>query len=93
MNKDVFRVIMNWLQYRGDISDLIMVHIWPNGSFQETGSILHQNGVVEFTNPKMNKLYSLNIYLNINAINMIRDGEERKYIGTIEQAASDDVTQ
>lgn len=83
-DKDVYSVIQEWVDHNGKISDMIHIRVYPNGSMIETGSILHQDGTLELLNPTMNKLYTANIYLNLQPINLIREGREKRYAGTLE---------
>lgn len=84
-DKDIHSVIMEWITHKGDIADLMTVRVYPNGSMREVGAILHNDGVLELTAPKFNKLYTANIYLNLKTINLIREGKNKKYIGNIEK--------
>ena len=83
-DKDIHAVIKEWIDQGGKIADMIHLRVYPNGSMIETGIILHDDGTLELLNPMMNKLYTANIYLNLQPINLIREGRERRYAGTLE---------
>lgn len=82
-NADIYSVVKEWVDHKGKLSDLVQVRVYPNGSMRETGHILHEDGVLELTAPKMNKLYTVNVYLNLRTINLIREGQNKRYAGTI----------
>lgn len=77
--------IIRWVDHKLPIKELVMVRAYPNGSQKECGTILHDDGVLAFVAPEMNKLYTANIYVNLHNINAIRRGENMKFVGTIEK--------
>lgn len=82
---DIFRVITDCIAHNGKLSDLLMVRVYPNGSMREANYVLDEKGVLTLNNPKPDKLYTVCMYLNLRNINLIREGENKKYIGTIDQ--------
>ena len=80
----MYNTIQHWIEHSGDIRDLVQVHIWPDGSYDEVASKLHPNGIVELINPKLNQIYVASLYINVPTINLIREGETKRRIGTIE---------
>lgn len=83
-DKDIYSVVKTWIDNKGKISDMMQVRVYPNGSRMETGAILHNDGMLELTAPQMNKLYTANIYLNLQTINLLREGANKKYAGTVQ---------
>ena len=83
-DEGVYNVIQHWIMHDGNIGDLVQVHVWPDGEWQEIGCQLNQNGVVEILAPELNKIYVVSIYINLETINLMRQGEQRRHIGTIE---------
>lgn len=81
----VYTEIIKWIEHELPIKELVMVRAYPNGSLKECGTILHEDGVLEFVAPEMNKLYTANIYVNMQKINAVRRGENAEYVGTIEK--------
>lgn len=81
----IHTVIGEHIERNEPISDLVMVKVYPNGSYQEIASELSQTGVLTLYKPEIEKLYTANIYINFRNVNMIRSGMAKKYIGTIEQ--------
>ena len=83
-DKDIYSVVKTWIDNKGKILDMMQVRVYPNGSRMETGAILHNDGTLELTAPQMNKLYTANIYLNLQTINLLREGANKKYAGTVQ---------
>ncbi|MCM1234096.1 MAG: hypothetical protein NC489_28675 [Ruminococcus flavefaciens] len=82
---DIHSTIMEWVAHKFDLKELVMVRAYPNGSQKECGAILHDDGVFELVAPEVNKLYAVNIYVNLQHINAIRRGENMKFIGDVEK--------
>lgn len=84
-DKDVYATIMSWVDHKMRLDELVMVRAYPNGSQKECGTILHDDGVLEFVAPEKNKLYTANIYVNLQHINAIRRGANMDFVGDIEK--------
>lgn len=84
-HQDVYRTVQEYISRGGSIADLVHVRVFPNGSMQNIGSILHNDGVLELKDPIKNKLYTACIYVNLHDVNLIRDGKTKKFIGEIEK--------
>ncbi|MCM1230104.1 MAG: hypothetical protein NC489_08225 [Ruminococcus flavefaciens] len=84
-HQDVFRTVTEYINRGGAISDLVHVRVFPNGSMQDVGSVLHSDGVLEILKPIPNKLYTACIYVKLKDVNLIRDGKSKEYIGEIEK--------
>lgn len=84
-HQDVHDTIIEYLDRGGKISDLVHVRVFPNGSMQDIGSILHNDGFLEILNPQQNKLYTACIYVKLHDVNLIRDGKTKEFIGDIEK--------
>lgn len=67
------------------IKELLKVYVYPNGSMQNVGSVLHNDGCVELTNPIYNQLYTCCIYVNLHNVNLIRKGKHTEYVGDLEK--------
>jgi len=84
-DKDIYSVIKEWVDHNGKLSDLVQIRVYPNGSMRETGAILHEDGILELTAPQMNKLYTVNMFVNLRTVNLIREGKNKRYAGTLEK--------
>lgn len=84
-NQEVYDEVLNFIRHGGDISTLVKVRVYPNGSMADVGSVLHKDGTLELLAPTPNKLYTACIYVNLKDVNLIRDGKNKKYIGEIEK--------
>lgn len=84
-DENIYNRIMECVTRNGKLSDLMMVRVYPNGSYQETSYIVDEKGILTLNNPKYDKLYTANIYLNLSAINLIREGHAAEQIGTIDK--------
>lgn len=84
-HKDIFIEANRWIQAGNPIGEIIQIHAYPNGSYVETGSTLAQNGMVELTQVEPNRLYTICIYVNVRTLNLVQDGREKEYIGTIQK--------
>lgn len=83
---DVYETVKEYIEQEAyNISDLMKVDVYPNGSMKTVGSILHNNGVLELVAPQTNKLYTASIYVNLHNVNLIRKGKTTEYIGDIEK--------
>ena len=81
----IYSTIEEWIHHGGNISELVKVRVYPNGSMKDVGSVLHSDGTLVITAPEFNKLYTISVYVNLRTINVIREGKNKKFIGTIEQ--------
>lgn len=77
--------IMEFIQKDEELSDIVMVKVYPNGSYQEAAYEFNKNGILTLINPEFNKLYTMNIYVDLCTLNMIREGKNKKFIGDIEK--------
>ena len=77
--------IMEFIQKDEELSDIVMVKVYPNGSYQEAAYEFNKNGILTLINPEFNKLYTMNIYIDLRTLNMIREGKNKKFIGDIEK--------
>lgn len=84
-DKDIYAAVQDWVDHKGKLADLVRIRVYPNGSYDETGTILHEDGVLELLAPQMNKLYTANIYVNLRTVNLYREGKNKKFIGDIEK--------
>lgn len=84
-DESICRTIMEFIAHGGPLSDLVIVRVYPNGSMQEAQYTFDDQGKLTILNPVDNKLYTANIYVNHNSVNMIRDGKTTEFIGTIEK--------
>lgn len=84
-DKHIHARIMECVARNGKLSDLLMVRVYPNGSYEETGYILDNQGILTLMDPKYDKIYTANIFVNLELINMIREGDALEKIGTIEK--------
>lgn len=82
---DIYQEIKKFIAVDGPLGDLIKVKVFPNGSYEEALIQFDNDGTLTLLNPMYDKLYSINIYLNLQVINMIREGTYKKFIGTIEK--------
>ena len=67
------------------IGDILKVRVYPNGSYTETGSELHQNGYLTLLNPKPNKIYTALLYVDFRKMNLIKNEHNKEHVGTIEK--------
>ena len=84
-DREIFETLKQCVDMDGKLSDLMAVKVYPNGSMIEANYTFDEKGVLTLIDPKYDKLYTVNIYLNMRNINLIRSGKDKKYIGTIEQ--------
>lgn len=82
---DKFKVIREFITRGGDIRQLIMCRVYPNGSYLEASYELDEKGILTINNPETDKLYTINLYLNLERFNLIQSGKIKEYIGTIEK--------
>ena len=82
---DKFKVIREFITRGGDIRQLIMCRVYPNGSYLEASYELDEKGILAINNPETDKLYTINLYLNLERFNLIQSGKIKEYIGTIEK--------
>ena len=82
---ELFSVLTEFITRGGDIRELMMCRVYPNGSYQEASYELDNKGILTINNPQTDKLYTINLYLNLERINLIKSGKVRQYIGTIEK--------
>ena len=84
-NPEIFKTIRECIARKGNLSDLMMVRVYPNGSLMETAYSFDDNGILTLHDPKPDKLYTICIYLNLQTLNMIREGRTKEFIGTIQK--------
>ena len=84
-NQGVYDEVRNYMSHGGNLGTLVHVRVYPNGSMQDIGCILHNDGVLELLAPVPNKLYTACIYVNLKDVNLIREGQTKKFIGEIEK--------
>ena len=82
---DKYKVIREFITRGGDIRQLIMCRVYPNGSYLEASYELDEKGILTINNPETDKLYTINLYLNLERFNLIQSGKIKEYIGTIEK--------
>lgn len=69
----------------GKLSDIMMVKVYPNGSYQEAAYTLSNEGILTLTNPVYDKIYTAIVYINHQVMNLIREGKATEYLGTIQR--------
>lgn len=84
-SKAVFIEASKWVAAGNPISEIIQIHAYPNGSYKEIGSRLRQDGMLELVGAVPNQLYHVRVYVNIKTLNLVQDGREKEYIGTIQK--------
>jgi hypothetical protein len=82
---NIFNRVMECVSRGGKLSDLLMVRVYPNGSYEETSYTFDEQGILTLNNPKYDKIYTANLYVNLKTINLIREGSAIENIGTIEK--------
>ena len=82
---DVHDTILEHIRRNGELSDLVMLKVYPNGSYKETMFTFNNDGVLTLQNPVPNKLYTVNVYVDLSTINLIREGRNKEFIGDIEK--------
>lgn len=82
---DIHSTIMEFIGREGKLSDLVMVRVYPNGSMHEAPFVVDNTGILTLNDPIPNKLYTVNIYVNLQTVNLIREGKNKQYLGTIEK--------
>lgn len=84
-HKDMFIEATKWVANGNPISEIIQIHAYPNGSYSEIGTKLRQDGILELTQAVPNQLYTIRIFMNAKTLNLVTEGREREYIGTIQK--------
>jgi len=84
-DKDIHSYIMEWVHRGMKLDELVRVKVYMNGKFKEHGAILHDDGTLEIVAPTFNKLYTANVYVNLQKVNAGRIGANQEFIGTIEK--------
>lgn len=84
-NEDIYKILKECVDKSGTLSDLMMVRVYPNGSYTEASATFSEEGILTMLDPEVDKLYTVNIYLNLHNINLIHEGKHKKFIGTIQQ--------
>lgn len=82
---EIGKTVRMYIESGNPISDIVRVTLYANGSYEPSGCELKDNGDVIIPNPMYNKLYCLNVYLNLERINKIRHELNTEHIGTIEK--------
>lgn len=84
-DKDIHSYVKRWIARGMKLDEILMARVFMNGSIKEHGAILHDDGTLEIVAPVYNKLYTVNLYVNLQKINASRRGEAQEFIGTIEK--------
>lgn len=84
-NIDAYKLLIECVERGGKLSDLMMVKVYPNGSYKEASFWMDEKGILTINNPQYEKLYSVNIFLHYRNLNLINEGQNKEYIGTIEK--------
>ena len=84
-NPDIYDTIVEFIQHHRKLSDLVLTKVYPNGSMVEAASTLGDDGILTLDHPQVGKMYTVNVYVNLQTINLIRSGKNKEYIGTIEK--------
>lgn len=88
LDTDLYNIITGYLKNGYAFSDLVYVSIQMQ---ERTHEIIDQSfdlsrtGVLTIPDPDFRKLYRICVYVNFKAINAIREGNYKEYIGTIEK--------
>lgn len=82
---EIGNTIEEYVKRMSKIDDLVLVKVYPNGSLHEAHYTVDNAGVLKMTSPEPDKLYTVNIYVNLRTINLIHEGKTKEYIGTIEK--------
>lgn len=80
---DIHSTIMEFIRKSGKLEELVIVKAHLNGALQEAPSTLNNDGILTLINPVPNRIYTLNMYVNMRLVNLIREGKNTKYIGDI----------
>lgn len=84
-NMDLYSFVTDFIKHGQKLSDLVMVQVYPNGSYTNIASNLNDNGILELIGARPNKLYTANIYVNFDLMNMIKKERGTEYVGTMEK--------
>lgn len=84
-SQELYEFVNNFIRNGQPLGDIMIVRVYPNGSYTETGSTLSDDGILELLNPKMNKIYTACIYIDFGKMNLIKDAHNKEYVGTIEK--------
>lgn len=84
-NYELYDFVTTFMKSGQPIGDILKVRVYPNGSYTETGSELHQNGYLTLLNPKPNKIYTALLYVDFRKMNLIKDEHNKEHVGTIEK--------
>lgn len=84
-NMDVYSFVQDFIGNKQKLADLMMVRVYPNGSCQPIASELSDDGTLTLHDPLHNKIYTANIYLNFQLMNLIKEEAAKTHIGTIEK--------
>lgn len=82
---DIQKTILEFISKNGKLDDLVKVRVYPNGSYKETNYYLNDEGILTLMHPEPNKLYTVNIYIDLSTVNLIREGKVKEFIGDIEK--------
>jgi len=85
IDPDIRNVILECVQKKGKLSDLMLVRAYPNGSYMNAPAVFDDEGILTIGNPQVGKLYTIMVYINLGTINIIREGKNKQHIGTIEK--------
>lgn len=79
------RELDDFLRHNGKLSDFMKVKVYPNGSMEEAAYTVSNTGVLTLTNPIMDKIYTVILYVDHQVVNLIREGKSASYLGTIQR--------
>ena len=74
---------MEFIRKSGKLEELVIVKAHLNGALQEAPATLNNDGILTLINPVPNRIYTINMYVNMRLVNLIREGKNTKYIGDI----------
>lgn len=77
--------LQEFMDRGGKLSDLILVKVYPNGSYEEAAYTVNDKCVLTLTNPIYDKIYTVIVYMNHHVMNLIREGKATEYLGTIQR--------
>ena len=84
-DKAIYEECVRWVGSGQPIREILQIHVYPNGSYREIGSELRSDGILELIQARENQLYTVLVYVNIKTLNLVREGRNIQYIGTIQK--------
>ena len=82
---DVYKLLVDCIDHNSKLSDLMIAKVYPNGSLEEAAFWVNNQGILTIDGPKLDKLYTVLIYVNRRNLNLITEGQNKEFIGTIEK--------